>query len=132
MFVKRLKSVIKRKFQVDINAYYTSFKTGNYFNVKCPTPKALKSNVVYKFSCLCDTNITYIGMTTRHLTTRLEEHLNLKSDSAIGNHIKSCNICNNKKINIINFTILKQCNTAYKTKIQEALLIKKFNPRLNS
>ena len=66
-FSKRLKVLIKNKFDVDINVFYTTVKTGSYFQLKCSTPTHLISNVVYKFTSSCDTNITYIGMTTRHL-----------------------------------------------------------------
>ena len=55
--------LIKNKFDVDINVYYTTLKTGSYFRLKCTTPMHLISNVVYKFTCLCGTNVTYIGMT---------------------------------------------------------------------
>ena len=36
------------------------------------TPKE-KSLVVYKFKCCCDSS--YIGQTSRHLTTRIKEHV---------------------------------------------------------
>ena len=34
--------------------------------------------------------------------------------------------------NIDNFKVIRKCNTEYSTKIQEALLIKKHNPILNT
>ena len=74
-----------------MNIYFRSFKVGNYFQFKCSTPTELSSNVVYKFSCPCDTAIFYIGYTTSHLITRAHEHLNLNSvaNSAIKEHIYS-------------------------------------------
>ena len=47
-------------------------KIKNFFSLKCPrpTPKLLKANVVYKFDCLCDINIFYIGKTKRHLANK--------------------------------------------------------------
>ena len=63
-FSKRPKVLTKNKFNVDINVYYTTLKTGSYFQLKCSTPMHLISNVVYKFTCSCDTNVTHIGMTT--------------------------------------------------------------------
>ena len=65
-FAKKLSVLAKRKFDVDINVYYTTFKTGFYFQLKCSTPLSLMSNVVYKFNCSCDADLSYIGMTTRH------------------------------------------------------------------
>ena len=63
-FAKRLSTLVKAKLQVDLAVYYNSFKTGSYFNLKCLTPHALLSNVVYKFTCLRDAAMSYIGMTT--------------------------------------------------------------------
>ena len=71
VFAKRLTALVKTKFNVDINVYYTCFKTGSYFQLKCFTPFSLLFNVVYEFSCSRDANISYIGMTTRHLGTRI-------------------------------------------------------------
>ena len=79
VFAKRLTALVKTKFNVNINVYYTCFKTGSYFQLKCSTPFPLLSNVVYKFSCSRDANISYIGMTTRHLGTRIQEHLHHKT-----------------------------------------------------
>ena len=59
VFTKRLNALVKTKFNVDINVYYTCFKTGLYFQLKCSTPFPLLSNVVYKFSCSRDANISY-------------------------------------------------------------------------
>jgi hypothetical protein len=44
-----------------------------YFPLKDPIPKLLKSKVVYKLNCInCD--VTYIGKTIRHIGKRLQEH----------------------------------------------------------
>ena len=70
---------------------YKTFEVVSYFQLKSKTSAALGSNVVHKFSCSCDTNKTYIGMSSRHLITKVGEHLNFKSlqDSAIKHHILS-------------------------------------------
>ena len=72
-------------------------------------------------------------MSTRHLITRANEHLNVrqKSDSAINQHIRDCEHCSEANHNVSSFKILKKCSTEYETKIQEALLIKKLNPSMN-
>ena len=44
------------------------------FNVKDPIPKSLKSFFVFKFVCP-DCNACYIGEATRHLSARINEHL---------------------------------------------------------
>ena len=132
MFAKRLTALVKTKFNVDINVYYTYFKTGSYFQRKCSTPFPLLPNVVYKFSCSRDANISYIGMTTRHLGTRIQEHLHHKTiKSAIREHFEICQNCKLNNTNLNGFKVLGTCNSEYATKIQEALLIKKHNPQLN-
>ena len=124
--------LIKNKFNVDINVYYTTLKTGSYFQLKCPTPTHLISNV-YKFTCSCDTNITYIGMTTRHLGVRVEEHLHSKKDSAVQKPINVCQSCKNNKHLFDNFSILKTCNTQLKYKNPRSVVNKKkHNPKLNT
>ena len=132
-FVRRLSKILKLKFNVDISPVYKTYKVGNYFQLKSRTPLALCSNVVYKFTSSCDTNLTYIGMSTRHLSTRVKEHLNFKNDSqsAIKDHIMSCNKCCSMKYNLKSFKIIKKCNSEFQTKIFEAMLIKKLNPTLN-
>ena len=91
------------KFDVDINVYYVTLKVETYFQLKCVTPVELISNVVDKFFCSCDTNMSYVGMTTRHLGTRIQEHLQPKGKSPIRFHINDCQFCNHANINIDNF-----------------------------
>ena len=131
-FAKKLSNFVKMKFDVDINVYYryVTLKVGSYFQLKCVTPVELVSNVVYKFFCSCDTNrpMSYIGMTTRHLGTRIQEHFQPKRKSAIRDHIDDCQFCYQAKINIDNFKEIRTCNTKYNSKIQEALFIKNTIP----
>ena len=90
---------------------FKTFKVQNYFLLKSRTPKALCSNVIYKFTGSCDTNMTYIGMSCRHLITRVREHLNFKSsqESAVQNDILSCDSCSSVKFGLNNFSILRKC-----------------------
>ena len=83
-----------------------------YYQLKCSTPMPLISIVVYKFTCLCDMNVTYIGMTTWHLDVRVEEHLHSKKDSAAQKHINVCQSCKGNK-HLFNNFFLKMCNTQY-------------------
>ena len=72
-------------------------------------------------------------MSSRHLGTRAREHLNLadiKTKSAIKDHLYDCDKCSSMKHSVESFKILKKCVTEYDTKIQEALLIKKLNPKV--
>ena len=74
----------------------------------------------------CNTNKTYIDMSSRHLITRVREHLNFKSlqDSAIKDHILSCGKCSNNQFNENNFITIRKCKSIFCSKIHEALLIK--------
>ena len=136
-FVNQFSKIINKQLHqnVKINPIFKSFKINSYFQLKSCTPLALCSNVVHKFTCSCDTNLTYIGtgMFSRHLSTRVREHLNLnsKQKSSIKDHIEACNFCSKTKIGIDSFKIIQKCRPDYDTKIHEALLIKKHSPRLN-
>ena len=55
------------------------------------------SNVVSKCTCVRDASISYVNMNSRHLVTRVHEHLNsTNSKIAYAHHINpcSCYICN--------------------------------------
>jgi len=69
VFVKRLSQLIDQEFDLKLCAVYVSNKVSRYFQLKSGTSHALCSNVVHQFTCLCDTNLAYIGMTTQHLET---------------------------------------------------------------
>ena len=79
-------------------------------------------------------NLTYYGMSTQYLITRVREHLDFNSiqRSAIENHILSCGICVDVQHSLKSFTVIKKCQSEFHTKINEALLIKKDTPKLNS
>ena len=53
---------------IDIRIVFSSFKIRIFFSFKDPIPDALKSLVVYQFTCAgCDSR--YIGETSRHFAT---------------------------------------------------------------
>ena len=123
-FSKKLKALIKNKFNVNMHIYFRVFKVSNYFQLKSSTPTKLLSNVVYKFSCRYNTAISYIGYTTRHLITNAHEHLNLNliAKSAVKDHIYPCSYCFKTVLPVSNFEVNKKCNTGFEAKIQEAIL----------
>ena len=110
---------------------FNSFKISSHFSLKSESPGLLSSNVVYKFSCLCDTNLTYIGKTKRHLMVRYLEHLDIENSkkSEIKEHLRSCNLCRNSSCE--NFEILRKCKSDRDFKICEAFFIKTEVPQLN-
>ena len=132
-FANCLSALIKNKYNLKISPINKTFKVVNYFQLKSKTHVALCSNVVYKFSCSCDTNKTYIGMSSRYLISRVQEHLNFKNlqDSVIKNHILLCRKCSNNRFNENNFIIIRKYKSEFSSKIHEALLIKKLSPKLN-
>ena len=106
---------------------FKTFRFQNYFFLKDETPLALQANVVYLFEGSCDKNQTYIGRTKRHLATRAREHFS--GNSAIVEHISSCNTCNHATID--NFNILSHSNNDFDDGVKEALYIKRQKPFLN-
>ena len=59
-FVNCLAKLFHVKFDVMVSVIYKAFKTGAYFPLKSRSPLLLCSNAVYKFTCSCDSNLTYI------------------------------------------------------------------------
>ena len=124
-FTKSLSELVYREFGLKLKVVYDTFKINRYFQLKTKTLHALCSNVVYQFRCSCDTNLAYVGMTTRHLAAKACEHLVLAGPqkSAIKEHIRACANCREEKYIVNSFQVLKSCHTEYETKIQKALLI---------
>ena len=73
---KRLRTLIKNKFNVHLNIYYKTTYVSTYFQLKCAALSELSANIEHKFTCQCDTTLIYVGYTARHLATRAREHLN--------------------------------------------------------
>ena len=118
-FANRLFELIKRQSGIKLRVLFDTFKVNRYFQLKSKTPHhALSSNVVYQFTCSCDTNLSFIGMSMRHLGTRAGEHLNVDDShkSAIKDHLRSCRQCCNGVCNVTSFKILRKCNIDYDTK----------------
>ena len=92
-FAKRFKSLMFKKFNVNVDFVYTSCKLSSFFSLKDKTPLSLTSKVVYKFTCLRDANMTYIGQTNRPLAVRVEEHLSKNTKTAIKKHINNFTEC---------------------------------------
>ena len=77
-------SDLSRELNTGVHPVFTSRKIKHELKVKEPKPPIVnQQNFVYFFKCdLCDAD--YVGVTSRHLHQRLEEH----KRSAIGNHVK--------------------------------------------
>ena len=127
---KQLSTLVKKYCKSSkIKIVFTSFKIGSLFSTKDKIASILKSNVIYKFKC-GNCNATYIGETTRHLKTRMDEHLKYKKESHIYQHIHN-NISCLDKSNYDCFSILDSANTQWQLKLKEGLHISWENPDLN-
>ena len=116
----------------DVMPVFTSFKVASYFSLKCQTPYPYRSNVVYQFKCQRDADTSYIGETTRHLSTRVKEHLKYEKTSQVYIHVSQCQECQNANLGVSNFSLLKKCRTEYESRIHESILINKLKPNLNA
>ena len=68
-FQKEMISLFQEKFNVVVKPVFTTFKVGDYFSLKSRVPSFVRPNVVYRFKCLRDADISYIGKTERHLVS---------------------------------------------------------------
>ena len=85
-FGKRIAALFRHRLDTDIKIGYQTFEIISYFNLKFPLPALFCSNVVYKYTCSCDNNMSYIDLTTRQLFLRSENRLSKiqsSSNSAI-------------------------------------------------
>ena len=117
---------------IEAKFIFETFKIGRYFSSKDPVPKCLTNHVVYHFKC-AGCNARYIGETARHLTTRVNEHLQVQKDSAIYKHLHDPNnvACKNASSEQC-FTVLDHANTEFKLAIKEAGYIREQQPDLNN
>ena len=105
---------------IQLAVYNKYYKIGNSFAYKDPTPKTMKSGVVYKLSCSCSK--VYIGETARNLITRCNEHLKTtgKTLTEVGRHLRDNPT---HEINSYDPEILGYCRFSRKRKIMESLYI---------
>ena len=137
-FKNKMKDLISKHFDVNIVCVYSSFKVSSYFSLKCRGPRYLTSNIVYKYTCLRDSEVFYLGKTKRHFGIRVGEHLNLKcrkGQTEVSQHINTCNECltavNEGKVDIDHFEIVQKARSDYEVQIREAFLIRKLKPEIN-
>ena len=138
-FVGRFSSFAQRKIRIlskrfckgiSIKLVFTSFKLSCLFSTKDPIPLALRSRVVYKFTC-ASCNTRYIGETIRHFSKRINEHLFKDKSSHVFKHLTSSVSCKNAASTDC-FQILDTATNNYELKIKEALFINSYKPELNT
>ena len=118
-FAKKLRAV------ANTSVVFTTNKMRSVLpNLKSKIDKALASRVVYKLSCP-GCMASYVGQTSRHLTTRLQEHR--RSSSPVGEHTRICT-------GDTQFTteIIDRANDVRKLMTLEAIHIARMKPGLNT
>ena len=116
--------------------FRSSTRISSFFPFKDKVPKFLRSGVVYLFKCRC-CSASYVGQTTRHLHTRVAEHLGISPItekpsssppmSSIFSHLKTTG----HTANFHDFQILSSCSDDCELMIHESLMISKLKPTLN-
>ena len=117
--------------------FRSSTRISSFFPFIDKVPKFLKSGVVYLFKCRC-CSASYVGQTTRHLHTRVSEHLGISpitgrpSSSPVMSSILSHLNSTGHSASFDDFKILSSCSETYESlMIHESLLISKLKPSLN-
>lgn len=133
-FAKRIREIVKEHYDLDITCVFTSFKIRNYFSLKCKTPSLMVQNAIYKFTCLRDADVTYIGKTKRHFKTRRDEHFDFKKKnlSPVALHVHECQSCQQGDYLENTIKVIKRCANNFDCEINEALLIQNEKPILNT
>ena len=127
---KRLRKLVQRYCtNIEIKLAFSSFKIGRMFSVKDPFPLDLRSRVVYKFTC-AGCNACYIGETSRHLSTRVREHLSRDRNSHIFQHLQQSQACRCLADKTC-FSIVDCAPNKLQLLLKEAMHIKWENPTLN-
>jgi hypothetical protein len=128
----RLLSIAKKYCKdIHVTLVFTPLKIGSYFSPKDRVPQHLRSHVIYEFICL-GCNAKYIGLTTRHLETRVREHLSDdRGVTAIAQHLRQSEKCK-KLCTPTCFKVIDYSPTTAKLKIKEALHIVAEKPELNA
>ena len=85
--MKRLIKIFQNDLGVRLRTVYNIFKVGQYFGLKDKMPWQLAPNVMHEFKCSVDRDITYIGMSTRQLLSRVAEHFDPKKHSTVQSHV---------------------------------------------
>ena len=89
----------------------------------------LKSCIVYRFRC-AGCGACYVGETSRHICTRINEHLNMDKASHIFKHLQDSPRCRTLCSSEC-FVVIDQATTRTQLKIKEALHIHWEKPSLN-
>ena len=130
-FQKKLEDTVRRycKDGIKLRIVFTTTKLSSFFSTKDSVTEVMKSGVVYKFCC-ASCNACYIGETSRHLATRIKEHLKTDKQSHVYKHVNASPQCKELCEDSC-FSILDSANTKYGLRLKEGLHIGWEQPALN-
>ena len=116
--------------------FQTNNRLKNYFRFKDFVPEALRSSLIYKFSCGSCT-ASYIGKTYRHFKVRVSEHQGVSPrtgkpvkgtlSTSVRDHML---VCDHKVVHE-DFKFLGNESNRYFLELKESLFIKRDKPSLN-
>ena len=107
-------------------------RLGNFFRFKDAIPLALRSHLIYKYTC-SNCNVTYYGETERHLQIRAGEHLSISAltNKRVNNTkrsaVKDHCLFYNHGGGFEDFSVLTYESNRFKLLIKEALLVSRDN-----
>ena len=96
------------------------------FSMKNSVPQGIRLRVINKFLC-ADYTASYIGDSTRHLCTRVREHLLSDKSSHVYRHLQSSR-AGHDSCDTECFTISDSAASKFQIQIKEALHIKREDP----
>ena len=82
-FKSKIMKLFLSELRIEICPVFSTVKVSNFFSLKSRTPRQITSNVVYKFTCLCDTSLICIGKTKLRLVVRSFEYLDFVRDNPL-------------------------------------------------
>ena len=103
----------------NVRIIFSPLKIKTFFSAKDSIPLNLKSFIIYKFVC-AGCNSCYIGETTRHFATRINEHLRKDMSSHIYKHLSENENCFDNSTKDC-FSILDTASTQFQLKLKEGM-----------
>lgn len=93
-------------------------------------PSSLRSRVVYKFKC-ASCNACYVGQTTRHFDTRVNEHLTKKScPSSVFKHLDANTSCR-QACDETCFSVIDSDPSPFRLEVKESIHNEWLKPKIN-
>ena len=127
---RNLNKLLRKVHNQKIKVVFTIQRLRCIFPLKQKEVMPIQSSIVYKFRCLGDPSISYIGETARQLIRRIRDHTS--TNTAINSHLHQCSFCPRDIGGIIaQFKVIQKGSTDFDREIKEALLIRQHQPPLN-